>query len=150
MKATVVSLFFLMIAISPAHAQDRRFGAGVMGGIPSGVNAKYWLGQGRAVDAAAGWTFGEHDAFQLHGDYLFHDFRLLQVHGRPIPVYAGLGARLNFDDDTVFGIRFPLGITYPFRQDPFDVFLEVAPIFDLAPDADLDINATIGLRYYFE
>jgi len=74
-----------------------------------------------------------------------------------VPVYYGLGARVKFKDDNghhddkaAFGIRVPLGIGYLFAEAPFDLFAEIAPILDLTPDTDLEINAAVGVRFYFK
>jgi hypothetical protein len=75
-----------------------------------------------------------------------------------MPVYYGIGARLKFkddegrgrnEDDAIFGIRVPVGITYLFDDAPLDLFFEIVPVLDLAPDVELDINAAVGLRFYF-
>ena len=49
-----------------------------------------------------------------------------------------------------FGVRFPVGIAYIFPKNPFDLFFEIVPIFDLLPDTELNINAGIGARFYFK
>jgi hypothetical protein len=41
------------------------------------------------------------------------------------------------------------GLDYLFANTPLDIFLELAPILDLAPKVDFDFNGTIGIRYYF-
>ena len=55
--------------------------------------------------------------------------------------------RENADDD--IGIRIPIGLSYMFGDDPFDIFVEVVPILDLVPDTDFDLNAAIGFRWFF-
>ena len=68
-----------------------------------------------------------------------------------LPVYFGLGGRVVFREkhDDKVGIRFPLGINYIFDNAPFDAFLEIVPILDLTPDTDFDLEAAIGIRYFF-
>jgi hypothetical protein len=53
------------------------------------------------------------------------------------------------ENDAMFGIRVPVGITYLFDDYPLDLFFELVPVLDLSPDVDLDINAALGLRFYF-
>jgi hypothetical protein len=141
-----------------AFAQDK-LGLGVILGEPTGFSVKYWLDEEHAIDGAAAWSFWDGDGFQLQGDYLWHNFDLLEnpggVNGK-LPVYFGVGARLKFrdgegrhdDDDTVFGIRAPFGISYLFDGEPFDLFAEVAPILDLAPDVELNVSLAVGMRFY--
>lgn len=152
-----IAIIGLLAVVSSASARTQEpFGLGVIVGEPTGLSLKYWLDDERAIDGAAAWSFSENDSFQLHGDYLIHNFDLLGVD--EMPCYYGLGARLKFkdsdgrgrnEDHAIFGIRFPLGITYLFDEVPLDVFAELVPVLDLAPDADVDINAAIGLRFYF-
>ena len=149
----------LLLAVSSASAGTRTeepFGLGVIVGEPTGLSLKYWLDKDTAIDGAAAWSFSENDSFQLHGDYLIHNYDLLEAD--ELPLYYGLGARLKFkdsdgrgrnEDHAIFGIRFPLGITYLFDEVPFDVFAELVPVLDVAPDADVDLNAAIGFHFYF-
>jgi hypothetical protein len=138
----------------------RQFGIGIIAGEPTGLSVKYWLDDTQAIDGAAAWSFWDDDGFQLHADYLWHNFDLIDAGGveGKLPVYYGVGARLKFeedngkgdDGDTVFGIRVPLGISYLFEQGRLDVFAEIVPVLDLAPDVDLDLQLAVGLRFYIQ
>jgi len=146
----------ILLAVLSANAYAKRdFGVGVIVGEPTGLSLKYWLDEDRAIDGAAAWSFSGGDSFQLHADYLFHRFDILnpgELTGKT-GLYYGLGARVkdkDKHDDTLFGIRIPLGITYLFADSPFDLFAEIVPIVDLAPDVDVRINAAIGFRFYFK
>lgn len=152
-----IAIMVLLFAVVSANAREQdTFGLGVIVGEPTGLSLKYWLDKEHAIDGAAAWSFAENDSFQLHADYLIHDYELLN--SDDLPFYYGLGARLKFKDDegsgrnrneAIFGIRAPLGITYLFEDAPLDLFFELVPILDLSPDVELDINAAIGLRFYF-
>ena len=159
MKSIIaVIAIVLATASATAHAMDG-LGVGVIVGEPTGLSLKYWLDDEHAIDGAAAWSFWDHDGFQLHADYLWHNFDLIDPDSfsGKLPVYYGVGGRLKLEDDegrrhddhTVFGIRVPLGISYLFADAPFDLFAEVVPVLDLTPDVDLDINVAIGLRFYF-
>lgn len=162
---------FLTGAGGAAHAQaqaDQRaqpeprgsFGAGIILGEPTGLTFKTWLNNNHAVDLGLAWSFSENDSFQIHADYLIHDFETLRpvdFEGR-MGVYYGLGGRIKFeeengrgrnDDDTLVGVRVPLGVTYEFPRAPVELFGEFVPVLDLSPDTDLDINLAIGARVYF-
>ena len=146
-----LTVMFFAILIFPVSgwAQEKGWGLGVILGEPTGISFKTWLKKDRAIDAAAAWSFGGSDAFHLHGDYLFHNRTLLNFDRNMIPLYYGIGARLRFQSESKFGVRFPLGMTFFIREAPIDIFLEVVPILNLAPSTELDFNAAIGARYYF-
>jgi hypothetical protein len=152
-----LAIIVVLLAVSSASAgtQDD-FGVGLILGEPTGLSLKYWIDEDYAIDGAAAWSYSENDSFQLHGDYLFHNYDVLEAD--ELPVYYGIGARLKFKDsdgrgrnehDAIFGIRFPLGVTYLFDDAPVDLFFELVPVLDLSPDVDLDLNAAVGLRFYF-
>jgi len=152
-----IAIIVLLLSVASANASTHdNFGVGFIIGEPTGFSLKYWLDEERAVDGAAAWSYSENDSFQLHGDYLIHNYDLFEAEN--MPAYYGIGARLKLKDDDgggrnehdpIFGIRVPLGVTYLFEEAPFDVFFELVPILDLTPKVELDINAAIGLRYYF-
>jgi hypothetical protein len=153
-KITIISLFLSVLSAN-TFAQDK-FGLGVILGEPTGLSLKYWLGKEHAIDGAVAWSYSENDSLQLHTDYLVHNYDVFNTD--ELPFYCGLGARLKFKEDdgrgrnehhAIFGIRIPLGVTYVFDDAPVDLFFELVPVLDLAPDVELDINAAIGLRIYF-
>lgn len=147
---------------SPVLAEsERRFGAGVALGEPTGFSFKHWLSDANAIDGGIGAAFDDSDALQLHGDYLWHRYEWLMprnIRGA-LPVYFGLGARLKLDDEddgkgksedkNRFGFRIPIGINYLPYARPYDIFGELVPVLDVAPEADLELNVAIGIRYYF-
>lgn len=137
---------------SPASARtnDGSFGLGLILGEPTGVSAKLWLGGRNAFTAAAAWSFANETAFHVHGDYLWHFFDRVRIEEGQLPLYVGVGGRIkDRNEDADVGVRFPLGATYLFEDAPLDVFLEVVPILEVAPDSDLRLNAATGVRYYF-
>jgi hypothetical protein len=132
-------------------ASDDRFEAGAIFGEPTGVSLKYWLNDTFAVDGAAGWSFHDEDDLHLHSDVLWHKFDVFKVSKGQLPLYFGVGGRVKFRDnaDDKVGIRFPVGISYLFEDAPVSLFLEVAPVLDVAPDTDGDFTAGIGVRFRF-
>jgi len=130
-------------------AQDNGFGIGIIIGEPTGLTAKYWITDKTAVDGGLAWSLINEGALHVHADFLIHSFNLIHVSKGQLPLYLGLGARIKLASDTRFGARIPLGINYHFGSAPLDVFFEVVPILDLIPATDFDINAAIGMRYFF-
>jgi hypothetical protein len=153
-KMAILGLFIAVASVNARTHDD--FGIGVIIGEPTGLSLKYWLDKEHAVDGAAAWSYSENDSFQLHSDYLIHNYDWLE--DDQLPVYYGVGARLKFKDDdgrgrnrkhAIFGIRAPVGVTYLFDDEPVDLFFELVPVLDLSPEVELDINAALGLRFYF-
>lgn len=148
----------LIMAAGATAAREGESGIGLTLGDPTGVSGKYWLGEETAVDAAAAWSLDD-DRFNLHADYLLHSFDRTKQEQTPWAFHYGIGARVRFpednngkgndDDDATIGVRVPLGLdVYPSRL-PLEFFLEIAPVMDLAPETDLDIEFGIGARFYF-
>ena len=159
MKCRMAVIAIVVATVSATACAVDGLGVGVIAGEPTGLSLKYWLDDEHAIDGAAAWSFWDHDGFQLHADYLWHNFELLdsvEASGK-LPVYYGVGARLKFtedegrhddDDHTAFGIRVPVGVSYLFDGKPFDVFAELAPIVDLVPDFELNFSIAVGMRFY--
>ena len=145
----VVAALLLIALATGAPAGD--VGLGVMVGEPTGLSLKVWSGSRTAFDAAAGWSLNENDWIYLHGDYLWHRYDLQLDAPGALPFYFGIGARvlLHEGDDSRVGVRVPLGLDYITRDHRFDIFLEVAPIVDLAPDTGFDVSGGLGARFYF-
>ena len=141
----LLSVFFL----SNINAQSKGIGLGLIIGEPTGISFKYWTGSTTAFDAALAWSFIDEGAFHIHGDYIFHNMRLISVPVGTLPFYYGIGARIKTANDTKLGVRVPLGLAYLFSNAPVDIFIEVVPILDLMPKTDFSINAAIGARYFF-
>jgi hypothetical protein len=137
------------MVLAGSAASQGNFGIGIIVGEPTGVSAKLWLTERTAVDMAAAWSFSDEEAFHLHADYLLHNFDLINVEQGRLPIHFGIGGRLKFEDESRFGVRIPVGLTYIFDSAPIDIFFEVVPILDLIPDTDFTANAAIGARFYF-
>jgi hypothetical protein len=148
----------ILIAAANSNAQvnkEDKFGIGMLLGEPTGFSFKYWLDKEYAIDGGLAWSFVGENGFQIHSDYLFHDYRM--NNSDQWPAYYGLGLLLEFeedrkrhDGDTIFGVRIPFGMSYFFENEaPYEFFIELAPILELAPGIDIGVNAAIGLRFYF-
>ena len=151
MKRLIVTIMFI-VAFFPCAilAKGNDFGLGFMLGEPTAISFKKWTGSKAAFDGGVGWSISGQDSLHLHADYLFHSFDLIKVEKGRLPLYFGLGARLNAEDDTKFGFRIPLGISYIMEKAPLDIFFELVPLFDLVPSTDFGgLEWSIGVRYYF-
>ena len=145
----VIVLILLFFSINN-YGQDNGFGIGVMIGEPTGLSAKYWLNDINALDFGLAYSFvRKNSAVSLHADYLYHAFDVIQSNYR-IPLYYGFGARLRLvsEGDNALGARGVIGVAWLGHSAPFDVFLEVAPVFNLFPSTSLNLDAALGARLY--
>ncbi|MDZ7720103.1 MAG: hypothetical protein U5K72_14910 [Balneolaceae bacterium] len=148
-KALLAALvFFAVSTLNEAQAQYRSGSTelGVVLGEPTGVSIQVWQSGTRAIDGALAWSFGRDDKIHVHADYLKHD--QLSVDRGSLTFFYGIGARAILADDARFGPRFPIGLHYVIPDSRFSLFFEVAPIFDLVPATDFDVNGGIGVRYF--
>jgi hypothetical protein len=140
--------------IQPAHGL---FGMGLIVGEPTGISAKYWLGSDRAVDFALGASF--FTDFRAHVTYLYH---VDVFDNQRVPLYYGIGGSIagrtgriaEFGSDTRrdrvgLGVRGAVGVSYLVPTAPFDLFIEFGSVLIVFPPAALDIDLSIGMRYYF-
>lgn len=149
---TIIILGLVMFAMAPqtkAQTSNGDFGLGVILGEPTGVSAKLFMGNNRAFDFGAAWSFGKNSSMHLHTDYLIHRFDLISVDSGQLPLYYGLGARVRLADDAQLGVRFPIGLSYYFENDPIELFFEIVPILDVAPKTNFSGNGGFGIRFYF-
>lgn len=126
------------------------FGVGLVVGEPTGLSFKKWLAGGNAVDGALAWSFEGQGAFTVHMDYLYHMVAAGDLRIPGWKFYIGIGGSLKIEeDDSRLGVRVPLGANYLFKASPFDFFVEIAPILDLAPATEIRMNFGVGIRYFF-
>jgi hypothetical protein len=155
-KSVLISVLIMALSCRIAQSQNRGFGLGIIVGEPTGISLKTWQGKSTALDGALAWSFAGSDFIQLHGDYLSHNFTLLNVEKGRLPFYYGLGGRVRFvdhekgkGDKARLGVRIPLGLAYLFEKITLDIFVEAVPVLDLVPETETDLNAAIGIRYFF-
>jgi len=151
-SAFAILSVLVLVTAGPSLAKDKNVGLGFILGEPTGVDMKFWLAQDHALEFGAAWSLSGNNEFHFQGDYLFHRFGLIDVDtGDDFPLYFGVGGRVVLIDhaDDVVGIRFPVGLSYIFKDYPFDIFGELVPILDVAPDSDFDLEGAIGARFWF-
>jgi len=146
----VLVLIFWSLPGKGFSYEKNDFGLGIILGSPTGLSAKLWLSKSSAFDGAFAWSFSGKGRFQIHGDYLWHNFDLIKVEEGSLPLYYGLGFRVNFGDEVEAGVRFPIGLEYIFPRAPFDVFIEVVPILRVIKKTDFEIDGAIGARFFFQ
>ena len=152
-------MIVLLCAARDVRAQGS-FGFGLVIGEPTGLAWKYKINHLNAVDGAIG--FSPFDRFRTHIDYLWRSYPFDEQH---LALHYGLGGAIAFgrsgffivergdhvfesSENTGIGARVVVGLTYDVPRSPVDLFVEVAPVFVLAPGAGMDLDAGIGARIY--
>jgi hypothetical protein len=172
-------LFFSLLALgvtffaalpdagATAVGRGRNFGIGAAFGSPTSLVAKYFVGGGNAFDFGLGfWSYGRcrgprnddrfcnydnsFDRITFNLDYLWQD-NLIAGTGARLDWHIGGGGRVwAGDGNFAAAARMPVGVDLMFRKPDFlEVFLELAPALYLVPGVGLDIEAFLGVRFYF-
>ena len=107
-----------------------------------------------AVDMAAAWAFRStrrqvKSEIQFHANYLSHNFELFPVRKGKLPLYYGIGGRVNLGYDTRLSAPIPVGLNYLFHNAPLDIFWEIVPMLDLIPATEFNLDAAVGMRFWF-
>lgn len=171
MRIAQITLVASLFVASVAHAEadtgnlKGRFGLGFQVGQPFAIVGKYWLSQDAALQGYAGTFDG--DAGILGLDWV-QTIGRVRPSGAPIffGFHIGVGGALGLgdhacfdhwghhygcdDDDTIaLGVRVPVAANMYFDKVPIEVFLELAPLFQIVPDFHGDLSLGLGGRYYF-
>ena len=160
-----------LLASRPAEATAvggaRDFGLGFALGTPTSIVGKYFFDPVNALDFGVSfWRRGRScgppgpgrdcDDWGYFGgnvDYLWHE--TLARGTAKLDWHIGAGGRIWFwddyyDDDVGLAARMPVGLDLTFdRPDFVEVFFELAPALYIIPGVDLDIEAFVGVRFYF-
>ncbi len=147
----IFSIIVLLVIFSQnaRPAEGNNFGLGIILGDPTGLSFKVWQSNKIAYDAALAWSLGKHNNIHIHVDYLVHNYDIIRVQKGKLPFYFGIGGRLEARDESVLGLRIPLGMNYLFAKVPIDLFLELVPTLNIIPKTGFDLEGGIGARYYF-
>ena len=122
-------------------------GVGVVQGDPTGPTLKMWLHPSTAIDIGLGFD----KDLLVYGDILFHGWNVFaQPKMGKIAGYLGLGFRFKEKkNDNSNSLRTVAGVAYWFENYPVEIFLELAPVFQISPENNTGFDSGIGLRYYF-
>jgi hypothetical protein len=149
LAALVLSLVFLVPRLG--WAQDSGFGLGIIVGDPNGLSLKAYIGPTVAIDGAVGLGLITGNHLAAHLDFLW-EWRVTSWERANLAFYIGVGPKLGiFSDPDVLrvGARVPLGLTFQFTRVPLDLFFEAAPGLWFVDDVDFDLDAAVGLRFWF-
>jgi hypothetical protein len=141
-----------------ARGQDKgTLGVGIVIGEPTGVTARLYLADDRAIQGAVGAAFIG-GGIQVHADYAFHPYVVQTRDTFVLATYVGPGVRLiqysdgRDDSYLAIGVRGVGGLLFDFKN-PLDAFVEVSGVleygFQDGEGVGLALNAGAGVRYYF-
>jgi hypothetical protein len=166
---------FIVFYASRGFTQTSEFGLGAMIGETAGISIKANLEDQKAIQVFLGMSFFPGDSMVIYADQLWniHNF-LKKKPDYNLWFYMGAGAKFswftgkyfiyNHDDKKKdggfgdahhfgFGARFITGLAFEFKKNPFDLFIEIAPLGAtvVSPREKLyyDVDFEIGFRHYF-
>lgn len=139
----------LLLGAAPDTAQAQRTSgaAGIGGqiGSPSGVTVKLYNAGGPSYDFLAAWDLNEFFFLNAHAQFS-QPIRANNISG--LEWYAGPGAFIGVDDnDAALGLSGRIGVSW-MANEYIEVFGQLTPRLNLAPDTDGHFGGGIGLRYY--
>ncbi|MFW6254022.1 MAG: hypothetical protein ACOC41_03740 [Chitinivibrionales bacterium] len=144
------SFIKVFLAICALYLPSRALELGVIAGVPTGLSAKYWVSDWTAFDAAAAWSFSDAEYIHVHADYLLHANNWIKVRTGELPLYSGIGALVLLgEEDSRVGVRVPFGASYLLGETPLDIFIEMAPVIELIPATEFNVNGGVGIRLRF-
>lgn len=143
----------ILLPISISAKEKGPVGVGLVVGSPSGLSLAWRMDDINTIQAAFAWSFMNNPGVSATADYLFHFDDVLTIDKITIPLYAGLGVKLDLPlvENTIFGLglRIPLGARWVFTEVPLELFLEIAPGMRFIPESAFDFGFCFGGRWYF-
>lgn len=147
----VGGLALLLAMVLPAvEGKPGEIGVGLVVPDPLGVSVNWFVWDRQSLEFAGGFDGTDTDEVVLRASYLYHFTELFSLRGDKLPFYVGAGGRVVFDDDgdDGLGIRAPVGVAWWPDNKPFDVFLELAPVYEIEPDDGFTLTIAAGARWY--
>lgn len=147
MTKRLLAAFLLAVPVAAAARAPGSLGVGPIVGDPTGATAKYFIKEDHALD----FGLGVSHTLTLWADYVWHGWEALPQPGKgPLALYLAAGPRLETQNETDFGIRTMAGLSYwPRFKRTYEFYLELGPVYRLAPDVRVRIDGGFGVRYYF-
>ena len=148
---TALWLAVAMMAPRPASAQDSGFGLGIVLGDPSGLSFKGYVGPTMAIDGAVGYGVINDGHLSAYVDFLW-EWQMTSWERADLALYVGVGPKIGqffHHDELRVGARAPVGVSFQFSRVPLDFFVEVAAGLWFIDHVDFDLDAGLGLRYWF-
>lgn len=159
-----ISLFMILLytQTQASGPMGRNFGFGIIFGDPFGATINYWLSKENSVDAYIGASY--FGGLRIGGDYLFH---FDAFNSQVVKMYAGPGVVIGFGrgrgiiykenkkrfyywekDEVGIATRVIFGVNFIPRRAPLEIFLEAGPLIGITPAVGVNLDASIGIRFY--
>lgn len=149
-------ILILIFSVSAIFGAGGNFGLGAVIGEPTGLSFKLKMGNTRAVDGALAigvrghWKDADDDvSMYLRASHLWLFPRAIPVTSGSLPLYLGVGGRMTAIHDFNLGVRGNGGIAFLPAGVPIDIFFEIGLIVDFIGNPGPDIDAGLGVRYFF-
>lgn len=166
MRAFIAALSLsLLLPVSAAArpGSGGPFGLGVILGETSGLTGKLWVSPEEAFDFHLAENPFSSSGVGVYGDYLSHIDLEAPANLFIVAMYLGPGAAVFFDNESTcirrvcyhedpvvwLAARMPIGFNMLFTRFNGEVFAEVAPSLVIYPFVGLDVDISVGFRFYF-
>jgi hypothetical protein len=124
-------------------------GVGIGAGDPTGLSFALRTESLLTVSSMVGWDF-KYQEFHVHVDNQFPVAEIQPPESvLALTFFTGIGATVDFGDDAGIGARIPLVAALSIDK-PIEVFVEVVPVVSVLPAIELNMQATMGLRSWFQ
>jgi len=159
--ATILLFCFSQFGLAQSSTSNQNFGLGIMLGEVTGLTTNYFVKPNHSFDG--GLSLDSDEDLEIYLTHLWHyPNSLVFADEISLGWYWGLGPKLiineengkdlrKFDDDSddiLIGPRAVIGLNHTFDP-PVEIFGQLSSTLYVIEDTDLDIDASIGARFYF-
>ncbi len=151
MRTVKIGLLIILFYTTNSYCLtgNERSGVGIILGNPTGLSFKFLDNKATHFNAALSWSFKKESDLHIHVDYIFKRFNSIRFSRNfAMSPTMGIGSRLKTKEGEI-AVRVPFSLLYNFKENPFDIFLEIVPTLDLVPATNFEIGAALALRYLF-
>ncbi|XWN35863.1 MAG: DUF3996 domain-containing protein [Balneola sp.] len=150
---TLLTVFTLLISTSSLSAQNEGFAVGAQMFSPTGITAKATISETAAITGVVGFNFNEFNNFILLQTNLILNGNsdAFDIESGILRPYYGVGVNFTFSEnsDTDIGFRIPLGMEYSFQDQPFEMYMDIAPTVNVERSSAFFLSSSMGFRYFF-
>lgn len=151
MKKLILLCMLLAVCLA-SWASDKKHAFGAMLGTQTGLSYRYIMDEKVFIDAGLDYRLG--DKSNLYASYSMLAPKPLLIFGQVMRWYYGVGTRIRSreedgDLETQIGLRGAAGLLYMPKTEPFELFAQAAPVFNIIPSSNLDLDVNIGIRFVF-
>lgn len=147
-KMLIVMALILIIALplsAANYAKPNGAGAGITLGYPTGLTGRYGMDDFRFLGNFT-WNYGL--GFYLDVGVLY-DIAEVDMGGIPIYINAGVQAGIGVDDGFQLSVNGIVGASYYFEEVPIELFLNLAPGWNILTTSGFSFKGGLGAIWYF-